>query len=179
MEIKFLCHIKLYKKGKKNKKTSGQKLLKVLFSTNLNCCLHHWSFFFKIPIDNLSTRWKEIPEKEQLIIQRFKNWGKWNFRPLYKYAWASRRASTVVTFGNAGNQNHSPGGTPGILGFLVTKPNIHIYMDKNFVNIAEIRTPTERFLETNFEFAYCTFFLIHLELKGRTHSYSMVTVVPS
>lgn len=128
MEIKFLCHIKLYKKGKKNKKTSGQKLLKVLFSTNLNCCLHHWSFFLKIPVDNLSTRWKEIPEKEQLIIQRFKNWGKWNFRPLYKYAWASRRASTVVTFGNAGNQNHSPGGTPGPDSWILGHKTQHTYL---------------------------------------------------
>ena len=38
---------------------------------------------------------------------------------------------------------------------------------RNYVIITKIRTPTKRFLKIYLEFAYCSFFLINLELKRR------------
>ena len=49
--------------------------------------------------------------------------------------------------------------------------------NRDYVIIAEIKTATKRFLKIHFEFAHYTFFLIHVELKRRTHRYT--TVVPS
>ena len=48
-----------------------------------------------------------------------------------------------------------------------------------FINITctQIRTPTKRFLKIHFEFAYNSFFLIHLELKRQILSYT--PVIPS
>ena len=54
---------------------------------------------------------------------------------------------------------------------------IHVYIDRNYVIIAEIRAPTKRFLKIHFEFACYTLVLTQLELKRRIHSYT--TVVPS
>ena len=58
----------------------------------------------------------------------------------------------------------------------VIKRNITC-LHKTAVIIADIRTPTKRFLKIHFEFAYYTCFLIHLELKRRTRS--CTTVVPT
>ena len=44
-----------------------------------------------------------------------------------------------------------------------------VTQNRNYVIIAEIKTATKRFLKIHFEFAYYIFFLIHLELKRRTH----------
>ena len=45
-----------------------------------------------------------------------------------------------------------------------------------FINITctQIRTSTKRFLKIHFEFAYNSFFLIHLELKRQILSYTLV-----
>ena len=41
----------------------------------------------------------------------------------------------------------------------VTKRNIHVYIDRNYVTIDVIRTPTKTvFLKSHFEFAYYTIF---------------------
>ena len=39
------------------------------------------------------------------------------------------------------------------------------YKDRNYVIITYIRKPTRRLLKIHFEFAYCSSYLIHLELK--------------
>ena len=41
---------------------------------------------------------------------------------------------------------------------------------RNYVIITYFRMPTRIFLKIHFEFAYYSFFLIHLELKRQTHS---------
>ena len=42
---------------------------------------------------------------------------------------------------------------------VVTKRNIHVYIDRNYVTIDVIRTPTKTvFLKSHFEFAYYTIF---------------------
>ena len=62
---------------------------------------------------------------------------------------------------------------------LVVRPGIgRKYNNNNIVIIiTQIRTPTKRFLEINVEFAYYSFFLIHLEIYQQIHSYT--PVVPS
>ena len=59
---------------------------------------------------------------------------------------------------------------------MVTERTIHVYIDTNYVIIAEIRNSNKK-ISIYFELTYNTFFLIHLELKRRTHP--CTTVVPS
>ena len=55
--------------------------------------------------------------------------------------------------------------------------NIHVYVGKNYVIITSIKTPTKIFLQILLEFAYYSFFLIHLKLKRQIRSYN--PAVPS
>ena len=59
---------------------------------------------------------------------------------------------------------------------MVTERTIHVYIDTNYVIIAEIRNSNKK-ISIYFELTYNTFFLIHLELKRRSHP--CTTVVPS
>ena len=78
-----------------------------------------------------------------------------------------------------------PGGEGGFLGILgggapLGSPNLisdqtniifhirfHTYIGRNYVIITYNKKPTKRFLNIYFEFAYHSFFLLHLELKGQ------------
>ena len=56
------------------------------------------------------------------------------------------------------------GGAPTKKVFFYTRFQT-FYKDRNYVIITYIRKPKGRFLKIHFEFAYCSSYLIHLELK--------------
>ena len=54
----------------------------------------------------------------------------------------------------------------------VHRRDIHVYIDKSYVIITEITTPTKRFLIIHVELVYHILLLIHSELKQQVRSYT-------
>ena len=54
---------------------------------------------------------------------------------------------------------------------------LQFYIKQKLLHHCWDKAVTKRFVKIHFDFAYCTFFLIHVELKRRTHPYT--TTVPS